>query len=140
MENNELHPSVQKFKQFVKKYPEMANTVRNNENTWQELYEDWYLLGEEDPKWNVFQDVGEAKKESTKSESTKSGSEEKGWVNHITGILKNMDTNQVQHHISNLSEAIGAIQGVLLQFQGDNAKNTEEKPAERQHPFAFRKD
>ncbi len=41
-------------------------------------------------------------------------------MSNIMGAVKNMDPNQVQHHINNLSQAIGAIQGVLSQFQWSN--------------------
>ncbi len=30
-------------------------SVRNGENTWQNLYEDWYLLGPEDRKWEEYE-------------------------------------------------------------------------------------
>lgn len=136
MENKKLHPSVEKFKDFVKRHPAIAASVRNEEYTWQELFEDWYLLGEEDPKWKQFQ-------ESDVPPNTTSTNDEKGWVNQITGLLKNMDVNQMQNHINSLSQAIGAVQGILTQFQGQNASNVHNTPqqsSERKHPFAFRKD
>jgi hypothetical protein len=55
-----------------------------------------------------------------------------------------MDANQFQSHVNNLSQAIGAIQGLLGQFQGpqggpsqSNQKRDMEGPT---HPFTFRKD
>ncbi|MEK3887089.1 YlbD family protein [Bacillus sp. FSL K6-3431] len=131
---NKLHPSVEQFKQFVKQHPKITQIVKNKENTWQELYEDWYLLGAEDPKWDDYRENNIGKKESV------TGKEEKGWINQFTGLLKNMDANQVQNQVNNLSQAIGAIQGVLSQFQGQNGQTTEQEPSAKQHPFAFRKD
>ena len=46
-----LHPSVIKFKEFVKNNPALIKEVRNGNSTWQEMYEDWFLLGEEDNRW-----------------------------------------------------------------------------------------
>ena len=42
MAKKNLHPSVQKFKGFVKDHPELIQEVRKGNTTWQELYEDWY--------------------------------------------------------------------------------------------------
>ncbi|MBS4217870.1 YlbD family protein [Bacillus sp. FJAT-49711] len=132
MESTSLHPSVEQFKAFVKEHPKLLQSVRKEEYTWQELYEDWFLLGADDPKWSKFKDDNEepiAAKQET----------EKKWMNQITGMIKNMDANQVQHHINQLSQAIGAIQGVLAQFQGSNPPPTNQ-PTTNLNPFSFKKD
>jgi hypothetical protein len=59
-----------------------------------------------------------------------------------------MDANQLQYHGIYLSQAIGAIQGVLAQFQGNAGQqpNLNQNPNQRRetegpkHPFSFRKD
>jgi hypothetical protein len=129
-----LHPSVLKFKEFVKNNPKVIQEVRKGNSSWQELYEDWYLLGEDDTRWDK---IGS----ETSSEPEKKSTDSKGdWLSNITGMMKNMDPNQVQDHISNLSQAIGAIQGVLSQFQG-STPGTNVKPVEGpKNPFSFRKD
>ncbi|MCJ7839527.1 YlbD family protein [Lederbergia sp. NSJ-179] len=130
----DLHPSVKEFKEFIQQHPHLIKAVRREEYTWQELFEDWYLLGEDDPKW---------KKENSKEEgnrSTKEG-ESKLSMGQITKILKNMDVNQLQHHIQQLSQAIGAVQGVLTQFQSQSGQSTQTgTQTNRNNPFSFRKD
>ncbi|HEY2420017.1 MAG TPA: YlbD family protein [Neobacillus sp.] len=135
MTQKKLHPSVLKFKEFVKNNPKIIQEVRKGRATWQELYEDWYLLGEEDKRW-------ESIASETSSEAEKKSSDSKGdWMSNIMGMVKNMDPNQMQHHITNLSQAIGAIQGVLSQFQGSNPGSSPVKPVEGpRSPFSFRKD
>lgn len=56
MSKTKLHPSVEKFKEFVKQNPRIIKEVRDGKTTWQELYEDWYLLGEEDPRWDSLRE------------------------------------------------------------------------------------
>ncbi len=136
MAPKKLHPSVIKFKEFVKNNPKLIQEVRKGKATWQELYEDWYVLGEEDKRWET---VGS----ETNSESEKSTSAKGDWMSNIMGAVKNMDPNQVQHHINNLSQAIGAIQGVLSQFQLNNPNqgaNSVKPPEGPNNPFSFRKD
>lgn len=134
MTTKKLHPSVQKFKEFVKNNPKIIQEVRKGNATWQELYEDWYLLGEEDKRW---ESIGEVKTEAVKTESEGKGD----LVSNIMGMFKKMDPNQMQTYLQNASEAVTAIQGLLTQFQGGNTANAPAKPQERPpHPFSFRQD
>ncbi|MEH7118721.1 YlbD family protein [Neobacillus vireti] len=136
MTQKKLHPSVLKFKEFVKNNPNVIKEVRSGKATWQELYEDWYLLGEEDQRW---QSIGADKKSESKTEQESKND----WLSNIMGMVKKMDPNQMQGHINNLSQALGAIQGVISQFQGGNGSSGSGplKPQEGpKHPFAFRKD
>jgi hypothetical protein len=134
MSKKNLHPSVSKFKEFVRNNPNLIKEVRGGKATWQELFEDWYLLGEEDPRWESL-----GKKETLNGEEeTKSKGD---WMSTILGTLQTMDPNQIQHYIGNLSQALGAIQGVITQFQGSNNTTGQVKPQnEHRHPFLFRKD
>lgn len=133
MSKTKLHPSVEKFKEFVKQNPKIVREVRSGNATWQELYEDWYLLGEEDSRWDSF-------KESKGEEAPKE--KKSDWMGNIMGALKTMDANQMQGYINNLSQALGAVQGVISQFQGGKQtgggqKSSNQKP---NNPFTFRKD
>lgn len=136
MGNSKLHPSVEKFKAFVKTHPKIIQDVRNGNHTLQELYEEWYLLGEEDPYWEKFQSEGNETFETTANKKeTKSG----GWMNQIGNIIQRVDANQMQNHLNNLSQVIASVQGVLSQFQGQNSSvNTTQNTT--QNPFSFRKD
>ncbi|MED4226119.1 YlbD family protein [Neobacillus cucumis] len=138
MTQKQLHPSVLQFKEFVKNNPNIIKEVRSGKATWQELYEDWYLLGEEDKRWESLGGGAEKGTESKSNEESKND-----WVSNIMGMVKKMDPNQMQGHINNLSQALGAIQGVISQFQGGNVNSVSGplKPQEGpKHPFGFRKD
>jgi hypothetical protein len=134
MTQKKLHPSVSQFKEFVKNNPILIKEVRKGKATWQELYEDWYLLGEEDSRWeSMGSDTGSVDETSTESKGD--------WLSNIMGMVKKMDPNQMQNHMNNLSQALGAIQGVISQFQGENPGTGPVKPSEGpKHPFVFRKD
>ena len=133
MAKKNLHPSVQKFKEFVKNHPELIQEVRKGNATWQNLYEDWYLLGEDDPKWG-------GSKASEKKDSVEEQEKKTDWLGTIMGAVKNMDPEQLQGQISNISQALGAIQGVLSQFQGNKGGQQSAKSSGPGHPFSFRKD
>ncbi|TYS15681.1 hypothetical protein FZC78_13845 [Rossellomorea vietnamensis] len=129
----QLHPKVKEFKEFVQKHPKMSLEVRKGTATWQELFEEWYLLGEEDSRWDDFRE-GKVKEEKKDS---------KGFMDQIGGMLKNMDPAQMEQHINSLSQAIGAVQGVLSQFQSADTSSQSkatEAPERPRHPFSFTKD
>lgn len=91
------------------------------------------FIGEEDTRWET---IG-SNNESAEEESTESKSD---WISTIMGVVKKMDPNQMQNHINNLSQALGAVQSVLSQFQGNNPAGGPAKPQEGpRHPFLFRK-
>ena len=135
MTKTKLHPSVERFKEFVKQNPRIIKEVRDGNATWQELYEDWYLLGEEDSRWDSYR---ENKVNTQKTEEKKSD-----WMGSIMGTLKQMDANQMQGYITNLSQALSAVQGVISQFQGGGQKPSGcSKPSmtKPSSPFTFNKD
>lgn len=133
MANKKLHPSVVKFKEFVKARPELVQEVRKGNTTWQEMFEDWYLLGEEDPRWS-------SQKKNEKVEKKEEKEQKTDWLGTIMGAVKNMDPDQIQGQIQNISQALGAIQGVLSQFQGSKGGSQGSKTSGPAHPFSFRKD
>ncbi|MCM3665762.1 YlbD family protein [Mesobacillus subterraneus] len=133
MAKKKLHPSVQKFKEFVKAHPALIQEVRSGSTTWQELYEDWYLLGEDDPRWGTKSNSEKAEKDDEQEKKT-------DWLGTIMGAVQNMDPEQLQGQIYNISQAIGAIQGVLSQFQGNKGGQQVSKSSGPGHPFSFRKD
>ncbi|MED3642678.1 YlbD family protein [Caldifermentibacillus hisashii] len=142
MVKKSLHPSVEQFKNFVKKHPELIKEVRTGKKTWQEVYEEWYLLGEDDPKWAKYTKTG---KPTAIKEETKSNNESKNAVfNQLITYLKNMDVNQLQHYLGQMSEAIDSVQQLLGQIRDTNQNRTEPEGNgeqwRRRHPFSFRKD
>lgn len=132
MTKKKLHPSVEKFKQFVKENPALIKEVKSGNSTLQELYEDWYLLGENDSKWDPYRST--EKKESTTQEKSSD------WMTNIMDSLKKMDPNQMQGYINNLSKTLASIQGVLAQFQSNSPVSPSSGGEKIKNPFVFNKD
>ncbi|MBP3040064.1 YlbD family protein [Bacillaceae bacterium Marseille-Q3522] len=135
MMSKKLHPSVEQFKQFIKGNPKLIQEVKKGKTTLQELFEDWYLLGEDDRKWDPFR-AGmktEAAKETVADSQTDK-------MKNIMDIIKNIDPGQVNSYINNLSEILATIQGVLAQFQGSESPGNPEKASDNTELFMFHKD
>lgn len=141
MANKKLHPSVEQFKTFVKANPKIIQEVRSGKSNWQELFEEWYLLGEEDARWDSYR----SEPIKTKEKSTDNANSSKSvWMSTVMESIKNMDQNQLQGYITNLNQALGTIQGVISQFSpgGTTTKSSTKGSGEKkpQGPFSFRQD
>lgn len=135
MAGDKLHPSVGRFKEFVTNNPHIVKEVREGKATWQQLYEEWYLLGEDDPRWNSPSETGKAAKAEAKEEGGKSD-----FMGNLLNMAKKMDAAQLQGHLYNLSQALGAIQGLIGQFQSSPPPQAPQREMVPPQPFPYRKD
>lgn len=47
---------MDQFREFVAKYPKVRDDVTSGKKTWQNIYEDWVILGEQNPVWAQYQE------------------------------------------------------------------------------------
>lgn len=52
---------MDEFRVFVNKYPLIKEEVKNTNMTWQQVYENWVILGENDEIWNKYKTVDNKK-------------------------------------------------------------------------------
>ena len=52
-----MESRIDQFRNFVKKYPGIKDVVKNGNKTWQALYEDWVMLGEDDSAWDIYKSI-----------------------------------------------------------------------------------
>ncbi|MFB9762158.1 YlbD family protein [Ectobacillus funiculus] len=139
----QLHPSVQKFKQFVRHHPKMTQIVRNGEKTWQQFYEEWYLLGEQDAVWNTYKENPiETKQAAVQTNVIDEEESKKDWMGQMLTFIKNMNVDQMQQHLANVTSVIGSVQQVVQSFKGGTNVPQQEQPQQpvQNNPFFFQKD
>lgn len=107
MEDRNLHPSVRDFKEFINRHPKLRAEIRKGGSAWQEYYEKWSLLGEDDVMWKKY-------KESNEQVSSKDGNKEV--FHYLSNLAKNIDFNKVQKQVDQLNQTFTVIQGVLTDF------------------------
>ncbi|WP_174613138.1 YlbD family protein [Virgibacillus ihumii] len=125
MHDEELHPTIKEFKQFINEHPKLIEEVRRNGRGWQEYYEKWSLLDHDDPFWDDY-------KESSRSDRKKP--EIFGKVLEMT---ENIDAEKVQKQIKQLNHSISALQEMLGQFQRKQNSNPFGNP---NNPFNWKRD
>ena len=101
-----MSAKLDEFKEFVKKHPLMKLQVLNKEKTWQQLYEDFCILGEE--AFGENENIEEVKEKVTE---TKKSSQTEDMIKSIMGYVKKIDPDQV-------TKTVTSIQKVLELFGG----------------------
>lgn len=120
-----MDSQLDEFKSFVRKYPGLKNDVRNGKITWQSIYEEWYLYGEEDSQWEKYKEASnQTNDSSTAATNTNTSAETKSdtastGLGNMTGTemmsqafqyLQKMDMNKVQ-------QTMGTVQKFIQIFQ-----------------------
>ncbi|WP_330948437.1 spore coat protein YlbD [Virgibacillus sp. MG-45] len=111
MDEKKLHPTVREFKEFINKHPKLIEEIRKKRRGWQEYYEKWVLLGEDDSFWEQYQDEENTKKSTEKK---------KELFKQIKKLTENVDVNKVQSQAKQLNSTIATLQELLGQFQSTN--------------------
>lgn len=136
MTNKQGRQEIETFKKFVQQYPGMIREVRNGGKKWQDFYEQWVLLGEDDPSWDKYKQVDGTVSETNPSSGKKQG---QGWMKQMTELMEKVDMEKVEGHIGQLNGAITNIQSLISQFQDmkKQAPSTNKPVNNNRPPFHF---
>lgn len=111
MVDDKLHPSVKDFKTFMNKHPKLVAEVRRSGKGWQDYYEKWALLGEDDPLWEGYKGNVKTKSAGSKKEGKKE------LFGQLMKLSENIDLDKVQQQVTQINDTITTVQDVLGQFQ-----------------------
>lgn len=124
----DLHPSVISFKNFINEHPALIREIRKSGRSWQEYYEKWALLGEEDPFWEKYKmDKHEEKDDKDDTDEAKTKVKNSELISQLMKYTSSLDVNKMQGQVDQLSKAITAIQEMVSQFKKTQKNNQPEK-------------
>lgn len=106
--------NIDGFKSFVKKHPNLITYVKNNNESWQRLYEIYDLYGEDDNAWKEYLKPVE---ESNKTSKTTG-------LNDLVNMAKNIDVDKVQNGITSLQKALGLFSELFVNKQDSVPSST----------------
>lgn len=98
---------MDEFRQFIAKYPKIRDDVASGKKTWQNIYEDWVILGEQSDVWNIYKDQ---KKESIDFLSSDN-------LKNIMSYIKKINPDSI-------SKTLNTIQKVLQISQSFNGRTS----------------
>lgn len=142
-EHAQKHSSIQQFKQFIHSHPLLVKEVRNGEKTWQELYDEWLILGESHQQWLQYKREkkhaeSNAEQTSSKAEqTTTSETDVNDTVASIMRFLKKYQLGDIQQHLAQFHHVLQNIQSIISNFQ--STPTNKEQRNEFHDPFSFRR-
>lgn len=134
MDNQNLEKTVHKFKDFINRHPELIVKVRKSGRSWQEYYDKWAILGEDDPFWNQYKSQREQSKEQDHQQFI-SNDQYRQLYNQFMKITEKVDLNKVQKQVGELNNTIQTVDDLLKQFL-----EKRKSPPEKQRPFHWFQD
>lgn len=122
MADQELHPQVVQFREFLQKHPKLVRAAREEGKGYQEFFEKWVLLGEEDPFWDKFKEKELKKKEIKKKSSKKSSDKSLPFLDTVMNLAKKTDPADIRKHAESFGETIRSLQEMAALFQKEGKK------------------
>lgn len=98
---------IQQFKQFMEKHPEIIKEIRRGNKQLQDVYEQYILLGEEDPVWEAYKKTNQHTSEKDSNQLY-----QKLWKQ-----VEQLDIDKVEEHIHQLNGAIHQIIKLINEFK-----------------------
>ncbi len=103
-----MSAKLDEFKEFVKRHPLLKGMVQSKQKTWQELFEDYCILGE-----SAFPEEKkeEEEKAAVKKESKGSSSTE-DLIKTVVGYVKKIDPDQVTKTVTSIQKVLELFGGI----------------------------
>ena len=98
-----MSAKLDEFKEFVKRHPLLKQEVLSKKKTWQQLYEDYILLGED-----AFNEekVEESTNKSEKINDKKDSISTEDLIKNIMSYVKKIDPDQVTKTVTSIQKVI----------------------------------
>ena len=84
----------EKFKQFVKNNPKIIDYVKNNNKSWQDLYEIYALYGEDESIWNNYLN------------------DNKTGIDELVKLIQKVNLESVKNTVDGLEKAVSLLQEI----------------------------
>ena len=97
-----MSQKLDEFKEFVKKHPLLKQEVYSNKKTWQQLYEDFVILGE-----SAFAEPEVATEE--KKTEAKSNTQTEELIKNVMGYVKKINPDQVTKTVTSIQKVLELI-------------------------------
>lgn len=96
---------LDEFRVFVKKYPLLKEEVINNKRTWQSIYEEWVLYGDDSSNWGKY-------KEDVVENNTTPIKEGLSSIKDVFTNIKKIDPNKVNNTLNSVQKVLQIAQSV----------------------------
>lgn len=99
-----MSEKLDEFKQFVKRHPLLKQEVISKRKTWQQLYEEYVILGEDE--FSSFKEAEVKEEEQQPVSKAKKDSSTEDLIKNIVGYVKKIDPDQVTKTVTSIQKVI----------------------------------
>lgn len=96
-----MNSRLDEFRDFVHRHPKLREEVRNGNRTWQNIYEEWVLYGEEHPDWQTYQ--AEANTPGNGNISLES-------IRNVVGTLQRLNPESIYRTLNTIQKFLQIMQ------------------------------
>ena len=115
---------IDNFKEFVRNNNHLISYIKNNNKSWQEVYEIYDLYGEDEGAWNKF--LNDERGKSNTNTGNKSN-----YIDDIVRMAKSVDMDKVQEGISSLQKTLGLFGDLIGNKENTSNKGYSPRPLYR---------
>ena len=115
---------LNRFKTFLNNHPKLVRKIRKDGKSWQEIYEQWVLLGEDDIHWEQYREATEEKNQNSEEKSQTSSKLDlkPDFVKQILKYTETVDINKLQEQVQQLSNTISTVQEIVNLYKKPQTK------------------
>ncbi|MFT8871462.1 MAG: spore coat protein YlbD [Sporolactobacillus sp.] len=136
MTTEKKRETVERFKQFLKKHPEITAHVRSHGLKWNDLFDNWVLFGDSPDIWASYGMKIDKKADASAQQHPDAASEQAGssltWSKLVEKIDQ-FDATEWQERLETISGALGGLQTFIGQFK-QKEKKAQQRHAPQQQP------
>lgn len=93
---------MDEFREFVSRYPLVREDVVSGKKTWQNIYEDWVILGENNSIWDKYK---ESKKETIDLLSSEN-------LRNIMNYVKKINPDSISKTLNTVQKILQITEGI----------------------------
>ena len=93
---------MDEFREFVSRYPLVREDVTSGKKTWQNIYEDWVILGENNIVWDKYK---ESKKETIDLLSSEN-------LRNIMNYVKKINPDSISKTLNTVQKILQITEGI----------------------------
>lgn len=112
---------IEEFKEFVKEHPSIKKVIDTKEKTWQNLFEEWSILGSE-KTWNNYSGDGDSEVKTPSTPKTNIPVTKE--VAQLGEMLKTCVTYVKKINPDSIAKTVNNVQKLMALVAGIGAANT----------------
>lgn len=104
-----MQSRMEEFRSFVSSHEKIKDEVRNGNRTWQNIYEEWVILGEDNPEWEKYKSNTDKKVVSQNGNNLSINMDS---VKNVIGYIKKINPDDLNKTLNTLQKVIQIAQTV----------------------------